>query len=429
MKGFPNQIANVQKMAAAFGLLADLLGAGRSIDDESYGEVLVRGGIIGARSKSETADQYLSRMKALPRANQSHQTTARGLKELFRSAGLIDGTAALTGPGRLLSVSCQNGFNNECRKAWREAIRGVAREGVDGSVSHPYQVMLRMLAERPGTPRSLCALALEAADDSDEELERVIALRDLDDEEAARSSIGATRSNWDNAKKILPSLAEQLGDVARSGEGLYLLAPPEPTMPSTGIDEPAQETAGTSEPPSYRRSRKVSSITIAANRVSDESGAPLTGPQSLVSLAEAIELRTVRTRRHNQLVRVWAEMLEGQGIELWEGEFDCLAIGSSTGVLTEVKTLNGSRDDEVRQVRGALAQLLYYERFSLPDPTQTGGEIQQLLKVALFDIKPTDDHIRWLESHQVAALWRDGDFFDGSSFSRDFLSRAISWDR
>jgi hypothetical protein len=104
-------------------------------------------------------------------------------------------------------------------------IRNLTHDGGDGETSHPYQVLLRLIALNPGVTRAKCALALEARNDSDRELNRISNLTDLE-EAAIRDHLGVTKSNWDNAKKILPSFAEQLGDIEKTGQQYRLVDAP-----------------------------------------------------------------------------------------------------------------------------------------------------------------------------------------------------------
>ena len=80
-----------------------------------------------------------------------------------------------------------------------------------------------MVRRKPGISRAKCALALEATDDSPEELDRIVALAALNENDI-RSRLGVSKSNWDNAKKVLPRFAEQLEDVVRRGDGTYILS-------------------------------------------------------------------------------------------------------------------------------------------------------------------------------------------------------------
>ena len=412
MKGFPNQISNIGKLTSALGVLSDIIGVGGDHGDDAFGEQLLRHRVISPGSGSGSVDDYLASSRRKPLSNQSHRTSARGVREFLHLAHLVEtqlGILRVTPSGnRLLEVSSSDdreALNNE----WKGIARNISVIDSEARVSHPYQIMLKMLAARPGTPRSLCALALEALDDSDTELARIIELRDLNDESQIRVSLGISKSNWDNAKKILPSIAEQIGDVARGQDGLYLV--------TTGFTYPTSARRTSDE--RRNTARKVTVDTIATTKTPDDSDEAATINQAnLVSLSEAIAKRTERSHRHNLLVQQFSASLLDQSAELWEGRFDCLAIVQEVTLLAEMKTLDGSDSDETDQVRAAAAQLLYYEAFDVRMIPELAD--RPLIKVAVFESTPGDSHIRWLESIGIEVVWR----LDGGEFSASENSRA-----
>lgn len=415
MKGFPNQISDISKLTVALYALQEKLEAGDSIDDDSYGEALLRHGVTNPGRRGEDVDEYLTRMRTKNPSNQSHRTIARMLKEFFRLSDLVTSSGDaidLTDTGESLLEAWSVGDELVLLDNWRTIARGTTAWDEAGTISHPYRIMLRLLAERPGTPRALCPLALEARDDSEEEFQRILALRDLGDEASITQQIGISRSNWDNAKKILPSIAEQLGDVARNNTGLFVVN-------AGGGTEEASPAVVT------RPARKVTPTTIASSKEPEDSDeGPDLGVASqgdLVSLAEAIAKRSNRNYRHNQLVQQFSQsltVLEG----LWEGDFDCLAVTGSAVVLAEMKTLDGTMSDEVSQLRGAVSQLLYYQAFSIPDSVKDIALSRPMIKVAVFESSPSGAHIQWLESLGIYVLWLQGAGFATTATSQAFLS-------
>ncbi len=423
MKGFPNQIADITKLTIAYGILARRLEVGQSVDDDSYGEALLREGVISPRDKSETVEAYLVRMRVKALSTQSHRTTARGLKEFFRRAMLVlpgkepDG---IVESGETLLKAWEKGDEVEVKDHWRSIARGIEAVDNAGCISHPYQLLLRLLAARPGTPRALCAVVFDALNDSDEEFNRIVLLRDSNNEDTICAEIGVTKSNWDNAKKILPSIAEQVGDIAWSGEGLYLL------RGDIGVQSYGKASA---KGPSPFVVRKVSADTIAQTKSPDDSdegfGLVDAGSDGLISLADAIAKRANRSYRHNLLVQSFAKAIPGSA-ELWEGEFDCLIINDKAVALLEMKTLDGTPADDVRQVRYATGQLLYYERFSLP--SNVIGAVQAgrtMLKLSVFESKPSDAHVQWMYSIGIYTVWASRVGFATSPESRQMLSGLL----
>lgn len=401
MKGFPNQISNVQKLADGLRVLKELADAGQVADDSSFGEALLWAGVISPGRSGGDVRSYLSRMSRRAPSNQSHRTSARGVKEFFVRAGLAERTGdafTVSELGNALVSSLVRSDNDGFIQNWKRAMMNAVAED-DQGVSHPYRIMLRLLKERPGTPRALCALALEARNDSESEFERILGLRDLDDEEAIRNSIGATQSNWNNAKKILPSIAEQIGDVAKSGDSLFYVGE------QIAADHLAPNRHRREEP-RWGRARPTSAESIAAWRGSDESdeGVPLVW----VSTSHGVQLRAERTERHNGIVRAFARGVVG-ATAFWEDPIDCLAQVGGVALLAEVKTLDGSPSDERRQVRTAAGQLLYYEFFSMPE--ELTGEDFAVEKLAVFESQPSAEHVDWLISLGIAPIWMIGGAF------------------
>ncbi len=367
MKGFPNQVADLGKLASAVKVISGLLANGQNPrSDTVLGESLVRSGVAGTGHTPRDVETYLAEQSKKPPSYRSFETTARGLRELFEILRLIedDGRQVQITPlGRQIASVADSPTSRTTLETWRRVIRLMSHDGGDGQTSHPYQVLLRLIARKPGITRAKCALALEAKDDSDAELERIVKLSDLP-EEQIRSRTGTTKSNWDNAKKILPHFAEQLGDVTKVGQEFYLS-----DSPGTGAQADARSGATrdtTARVKTPRSSSNVDSTTIArAGTVdtfdeADDTSEEELDPQALRRRRDKLK---DRLKRHNLLVQAAAKVLEKEGAQLYENPFDCLACYSAEGLLVEVKSLDGTADDEKSRVKEALAQLLYYESF------------------------------------------------------------------
>jgi hypothetical protein len=429
MKGFPNQVAELSTLTEALKVIASVIGAGRNAkDDGVLGEALIRQGVLGTGHTPIPVDEYLRQQRAKPKkSDQSYRTRARGLRELFRVLGLIDDSGSsvvLTPAGRQI-IALPSPIGEAGLRNWRTAIVNMTHDGGDGEESHPYQVLLRLVARKPGITRAKCALALEPRNDSDEELNRIVALVDQG-EDAIMRAIRISKPNWDNAKKVLPKFAEQLGDVNKVGQEFYLNdapgvrtpaaapAPPAPTPPARPPTAPAAPAAGPRRP---RSASAVNSTTIATAGTAEtfDEGADLdTTALDPAAIAEQRERLRARLRRHNLLIQSVARTLEAQGAELFENPFDCLACFPTEGLLIEGKTLDGTEADEVARVREALAQLLYYESFVTRPLTQE----RATKKVAYFEAKVSDDHIAWLERNSICVIWNEGDRLNASEHSR-----------
>jgi hypothetical protein len=109
--------------------------------------------------------------------------------------------------------------------------------------------------------------------------------------------------------------------------------------------------------------------------------------------------------------------LEAGGARLYEDPFDVLALVAASAILIEVKTLDGTEEDERERVRDALAQLLYYESF-VTRPVAGETPIQ---KLACFERQVSAAHTEWLNVQRIATIWKQGDEFRGDALARDFL--------
>ena len=91
MKGFPNQVADLGKLAKAMQYIVQLIDAGQQVkDDEIFGQALVRAGVAGTGHSHRPINEYIREQRAKPISGQSFRTTARGLRELFRILGFIN---------------------------------------------------------------------------------------------------------------------------------------------------------------------------------------------------------------------------------------------------------------------------------------------------------------------------------------------------
>lgn len=414
MKGFPNQVAELTKIADAVAALVELVDSGADAkDDGVFGQTLVHARVAGTGHVAQPIKQYIAEQLRKTPSNQSFRTTARGLRELFRLLGLIDDSGAqvhVTEAGRQAAAFAGSPLNAEQIAFWRRVIRDITHDG-GGQTSHPYQVLLRLVARKPGITRAKCALALEARDDSTAELSRIVTLADLEEDEIRRR-IGVTESNWDNAKKVLPKFAEQLGDVVRRGQSFTLADSPGRAeeapagLTSRSVTRTSRRGGAVRAP---RASRSVTPGTIGSAGTAeefDEGTIPV--HMDAASLRAAIRQRLDRLRRHNLIVKALAAHLSEAGAQLYEDPFDILAAFDEFGILAEIKSLDGTVADERDRVREALAQLLYYEAF-VTDAVVGEAAIH---KIACFEARITEPHQKWLNDAGIGSMWRlpDGGF-------------------
>lgn len=425
MKGFPNQVADLQKLASALKVVVELEAEGSDTrDDGVFGEALVRRGILGPREVNASVDEYITEQRAKPLPNQSFRASSRGLRELFRVLGLIDthgSNVEVTSYGHEISSFAGRNSDDRALRIWRLLITDLAHDGGDGETSHPYQVLLRLVARKPGITRAKCALALEARNDSEGELNRILNLADLQ-EDQIREQLDVTQSNWDNSKKILPSWAEQLGDVRKVGQRFYMSDAP------GSFDEQPEESSRPVQTQLRRLpgSSQVTSGTIARAGTTenwDEADEPNEAPVDPEARTRRRARLRDRLRRHNLIVQKIAAQAERQEVVLYQNPFDCLVVGADEVLLIEVKSLDGTESDEVERVRGALGQLLYYESF-VAEPLAQGRRIR---KVACFERRVSDEHITWLERSDIQVIWDDGDRFGGTGSARVTLNNYLQF--
>jgi hypothetical protein len=425
MKGFPNQVAELPKLATAMRCFVQLEGE-RAKDEWALGECLVRCGAAGTgHRRGQPVDEYLRSQRQKRPQSQSPRATARGLRELFKILGFIqvlDDAIRVTDLGRQAAAFAGTPLDDAQIEFWRRAIRNMAHYGGDDQESHPYQVLLKLIASKPDIVKPKCALALEAKDDSPAELARIVALADLPEGKILKN-INTTESNWKNGVKVLPRFAEQLKDVVKTGgRGGYRYriadAPGKEDAGPAAAVAPAAKGAHQA-PRVPRTSRAVTPETIGQAGIGetyDEADA-----KAPADPAATARMRRERLRRHNLMLRKLSALLAAAGVKLFADPFDLLAIIEQLGIMVEAKSLDGTPEDEVDRVREALAQLLYYSAF-LVSPAVSQESIKM---IACFEQKISDDHIRWLNNHGIAVIWQDGDGFAGDALARGFLGRFL----
>lgn len=148
--------------------------------------------------------------------------------------------------------------------------------------------------------------------------------------------------------------------------------------------------------------RAVNYINIATFNPSDEDD-DSDYKNKTFDLSSGISKRKKRTERHQDIVKLIALDLERSGYLLYENPVDCLAIKEkNNSLLFEVKTLDGSKSDERKQVQKAFVQLFYYEEFNVKDYTE-----EKVEKIVVFEDKISDEHILFFNKNGIKVYWLD----------------------
>ena len=410
LKNFPHQVSNLQKLRAALSVFGIADAAGSDLDDDAViGGAMARAGVYTFRNKALSVRQALVQERRKTSSRQGTRTVARDLRRFFALAGLLErgttGKLAVASLGRHL-LSLEPG-SEAANHAWREALGRIALpEG--NRISHPYLALLRLIAALPGIEARRLALALEAQDDTEREFARILGLARVGAWTSVLRALRVSKHMARNAIKILPAIAKQLGDVHEENGCYYPVA-----------QDPAVRARRRRRRPQARRvvsrHRTVTPATIATS--------PSRSDRSLKEEEYAdpevsAELRRDRLVRHQALVHQFGSLVAAQQYELHEDPYDLLATHPQRlSILAEAKTLDGSPADENAQVRAAIGQLFYYKGFDVPPAMRENG----LLVVAVFEGRPSEEHIAFLESLEVVTTWRAGDAFDAAPWSRERL--------
>lgn len=398
MKNFPHQFNQIDRLVDALRVFARIAAEEQDLgNDTTVGRALAQDGVYRFRDKSVSLAENLEREAGKPRQSRGTETCARDLRRLFGYLGLLsDDGSRLSERGQELADAADDTARDEIL---RNALREMAlADDDDGRVSHPYRLLLRLVEARPGIPGELLGLCLEADDDSQEEFDRLLSI--IDEEYVTWTdvyqSLGISDHMARNSIKVLPPIARQLGDIVVDEFGGHHLGDDVQGEPAPAN---VHEFTRTHQ---QRHPRPVTSDEIARWKRSDTDPDEAPPPSDPAAVASAIEVRADRTDRHNRLVREFAQELELAGLDLMEFPFDCLGLYEGISILCEMKSLDGSPEDERTRVRTCLAQLLYYEQFDLPVAINRAT----MKKAAVFEGPISTAHQAFLELHDCVVIWR-----------------------
>ncbi len=393
MKNFPHQFNDLSKLFRALQAIQQLLEEESPLSDENFGKLLTGNEIYTYKDRTLSIEEFLHAEQQKPKSSRGYLTVARDIRRFFQLLGYL--TVFPDKSGELSSAAIQllaQGNNEVKNQLWNNSFLQLGLEGQDGEVSHPYRILLKLVQDFPGIETPKLMLALEAENDSDEEYARISALASEPIDNIIQET-GTTRSMAANAVKILPGVAEQLGDIERINSQAYLIG-----RVSVTEDEITTERESRAPNRQIATFREVTVDTIAR----DPNLANIT--RSSIDLAEAIRTRQNRLARHQEIVRLLATLNGDSGLNLYEGKFDCLAAtDEQQALLYEVKTILDSLSDQEKQTVKGFGQVKYY-KFSIVNREMNLDDVTCFL---VYSQRPNQELIDFCVSEDVKVVWLD----------------------
>ena len=405
MKAFPHQFNDLDKLTASLELFGIMKSNGRDVEsDKEFGSELAMSGIYSFRNLTTSVEDRLQLEMQKPPANQGFRTAARDLRRFFRLTGLVDHTLTPTNRGNeILAAKETEDLRNVL---WRQAMIDLRLEA-DGKVSHPYRILLKLIGNHPGIQTKKLLLAFVARDDSPKEFERISSMVPLSFNEILEKT-GVTKSSAANAVKILPSIAEQVGDIRR-GNKCSLKATKLPSEDGTIdlSDSDAIPTYG--EFLTEVTPEDISKVPQFQERYTD----------GTFDLSASNEIRKNRTVQHHKAVKSIARLIADNGFRLFENPYDCLGYKEKVGsLLVEVKTLDSTPADEYRQSVKALGQLKFYKHFHVCEEMKGPTSVD----VVAYSHTPSVSTMRFMEANEITSVWSN----DGYWFTADGAGATVS---
>jgi hypothetical protein len=416
VKNFPHQYNDLRKLRATLEIERDLEDRGLdSTDDAVLGYELARRRVYGFRGldysgDGETIDRRVAERIEIerdkPAGTQGARTAAREMRRTLRYLGWLqaDGTA-LAPAGEALLATAEG--SDEERILMQQAIGSIAVEDRDGHVSHPVQILLRLVEEVSLDSRSGMEVALEAVDDSVGEFQRVAAIAALSENDRINTlkAAGWTDPQLANAVKILPAFASQSDLMTTDGSGRFILTDAGRRAIGRAVTATRPVRSVTRRP---TRRRATSVATTDPTQVGRSRGI-LDADRRALSPAEqamAAQLLYERTEHHQALVRTIANRSHQGKFYEDVASYDLLIdLGDDADlILIEVKTVVG---DAPVQIRTAVGQLLYYDYFFVK-PSFPGRQVQELIVV---DEAVSSELVGFLQKNAIGIVaYIDGEF-------------------
>jgi hypothetical protein len=267
---------------------------------------------------------------------------------------------------------------------WRQALLGMSLTDAGGA-SHPYQILLRLVTAIPGLPKPYSGLCLEAKNDSEAEFTRIRQVTTRPNPSGTMDGLAGSHMAK-NSIKILPSIAQQLGDIRDDGNRLF-------------ISERVADVIATGDEPeaSEEAVQKLVRRPYMPRRRDAEGQRRDQGVTPPVLRNYDPDIVGARYNAHEDCLDRLSKLFPAE-VERLQAIYDLLLVIPKTVLLVEAKTI---KDDARRQVRAALGQLFYYEHFDVA-PLHPDKEI---LRLALTDSELTEDLQKFLTKHQIGIVW------------------------
>lgn len=335
MRNFPHQFARIRRFSEALGVYDKaVLDGVRVDDDEQLGLVFARNNVYQFRGHPADIERRIAEERRKPKANRGMETAAREMRRTFSLLGLIGGDGRLTELGSAIrNEEGVAGVTSRSKLFWHFAFWNLT---LDQPNYHPYQMLLRLARERGPLRKYQMTLCLEAADDSEAEFSRVAGLLSLP-EGQLRDRCGASEAAFENNQKVLPAIAVDLGDLAKSGDDEYVFHPRD-MVPVPAI-VPAAARSARRERPRAIATRQIEGSGRATYEVDTDMSAD-------------------RRNRHEALVDQLKIRFEAFQPNEIPGAYDLVISAGNRRIMFEVKTIEG---DQYRQVLAAVGQLFFYK--------------------------------------------------------------------
>jgi len=390
MKNFPHQINQLPRLTRALGVFVRLIKANREVgDDGIVGDALAKTKIYTFRTPGrKKIDELLEIEHRKSPDSQGTRTCARELRRFFSLLGFIRQTKAglweIAAPAKSLLALNQDNQRSSANDIWRQALLGMELTDASGS-SRPYQVLLRLVVAISGLPKPYSGLCLEARNDGDKEFARIRKFATRPNPSDTMNSLAGAHMAK-NSIKILPSIAEQLGDIREQGGRLFI------------SDRVADALASDNEPEASEEAvQKLFRRPYVPRRRKSGGQRRAQGVAQPVMRYHDPDRVGARYNAHEDCLDRLSKLFPAD-VERLQAIYDLLLVIPRTVLLVEAKTI---RNDSRRQVRAALGQLFYYEYFDViplhPD--------KKILRLVLTDRELPEDLQKFLTKYQIGVVW------------------------